>query len=92
MRTVVAYDVSDDKRRDRLAKELARIGVRVQESVFECVIDSEEIADVVQHLTRWLDPQHDRLNVYRQCERCDTAAITFGQASPDPLDALFWLC
>lgn len=35
MRWLVTYDVSSDKSRARLAKELEKYGVRVQQSVFD---------------------------------------------------------
>jgi len=69
-RWLVAYDVCDDVRRDRVAKALARYGERVQYSVF--VVDSKpaqfrrlrhEVIDLIELL-------EDSLLV------CDLGAIT----------------
>ena len=38
---VVCYDVSEDKTRDRLSERLLDFGVRIQESVFECLLDAD---------------------------------------------------
>lgn len=39
---VIAYDISDDRRRDQMADLLGRYGRRVQWSVFECHLDETE--------------------------------------------------
>jgi len=39
---VVAYDIIDDKRRNRVAKTMEDYGTRVQYSVFECVLEEEK--------------------------------------------------
>ncbi|MGZ5444640.1 MAG: CRISPR-associated endonuclease Cas2 [Thermoanaerobaculia bacterium] len=41
MKWVVAYDISDDALRMRVAERLGTIGWRVQESVFECTFEHE---------------------------------------------------
>lgn len=35
---VVAYDVSDDRRRSHVVKLLEKVGIRVNYSVFECML------------------------------------------------------
>ncbi len=39
---VIAYDVHDDRRRERIARVLSRYGERIQRSVFVAFLDSEE--------------------------------------------------
>lgn len=39
---VVAYDVSNDRRRAKVVKILEQVGVRVNFSVFECVITEKQ--------------------------------------------------
>ncbi len=41
---VATYDVSDNRRRAKLARVLLRYGARVQESVFEVNLDPEDMA------------------------------------------------
>jgi CRISPR-associated protein Cas2 len=66
---VVAYDIPDDARRTRLAKELENWGQRAQYSVFECDLDQAR-ADVMIDRLRELTGPEDQLRVYRLCEAC----------------------
>ena len=43
MRIVVSYDVSDDRRRRKVAKIMEGYGYRVQYSVFECDLDADQM-------------------------------------------------
>jgi CRISPR-associated protein Cas2 len=40
---LVCYDVSDNRRRQKLAKRMERVCQRVQGSVFECPLDHQEM-------------------------------------------------
>jgi CRISPR-associated protein Cas2 len=66
---VVAYDISDDRRRDRLAKELENWGQRVQGSVFECDLDEARTAALIDLLNRMVKDGDD-LRVYHLCQAC----------------------
>lgn len=50
MRTVVSYDISNDKRRRKVAKILEGYGYRVQYSVFECDLDAKGLAELKRRL------------------------------------------
>ena len=43
---LAAYDISSDRRRQRVAKILQRFGNRIQESVFELRLSPEEILEL----------------------------------------------
>ncbi|RMF87586.1 MAG: CRISPR-associated endonuclease Cas2, partial [Nitrospinota bacterium] len=43
MYVVVSYDITDDKRRNRIHKALKNYGERVQFSVFECNLSPEQV-------------------------------------------------
>ena len=62
---VVCYDVSNDRRRRRLVRELEAFGVRVQESVFECWLDEAQRTRLERALAAVIRPEHDRLACYR---------------------------
>jgi CRISPR-associated protein Cas2 len=72
---VVAYDISDDARRTRLAKELETWGRRAQYSVFECDLDQAR-ADVMIVRLRELTEPEDQLRVYRLCEACVRESVS----------------
>lgn len=89
-RYLVAYDVSDDASRARLARLLAHYGVRVQYSVFECVLRPDELAHLVERSIEHLAPGSDRLGVYPQCEACTGKRSLHGRSS-DILDRDYYV-
>jgi len=76
---VVAYDISDDRRRSRVARELETWGNRTQFSVFECDLDHREVEEMIE-CVRELCVEGDALRVYRICQDCERNAIIVGGA------------
>jgi len=69
MLVLVAYDVSTQtakgrKRLRRVAKTCANYGQRVQNSVFECLVDPAQWASLRQQLLEEIDDQQDSLRFY----------------------------
>ena len=69
MLILITYDVntenSDGRRRLRkVAKECVNYGVRVQNSVFECVLDAAQCKKLVHLLTKIIDEKKDSLRIY----------------------------
>lgn len=67
MRYAIAYDVADDRRRQQVAKFLEGWGRRVQRSVFECELSSEELDRVFARLKEILVSDEDICHLYRLC-------------------------
>lgn len=86
---VVAYDVSEDRRRARLAALLQRHGDRVQFSVFVCRLDDEELTGLLESGRTIIDVHTDSIYVFRQCADCWSAIGSVGQAHP-PQPTLYW--
>ncbi len=61
---VIAYDVVDDSRRNRLAQTLLDFGVRVQYSVFEAIIDRKNIERMVRKVRRIIKRNEDSVRIY----------------------------
>ena len=61
---VIAYDTPSNKRRRKLAKLLEGYGLRVQWSVFECRLRSEEIRMLKQRLLRLIDSNLDSVRLW----------------------------
>lgn len=78
MRYVIAYDISDDRRRARVAKTLEGHGDRVQYSVFEVECDGSGLAELVDSLDPLIAPPSDGLRVYRLCAGCAAATHVIG--------------
>ena len=66
----VAYDCSNDRRRNRVAKVLLDYGYRVQYSVFEVELDDRRFKEMQERLLKEIDVLSDSIRIYRICERC----------------------
>ena len=86
---MAAYDIQDNGRRARVAAALQRWGHRIQLSVFICTIDHEGLDNLVETVTRIIDPRKDSFMVVRQCEQCWDNLVVIGQNTP-PKSTLYW--
>ncbi|MDR2400851.1 MAG: CRISPR-associated endonuclease Cas2, partial [Deferribacteraceae bacterium] len=57
----VIYDVTDNKRRNKLCKLLSSYGERVQKSAFECWITKREQAELEAEALKIIDEAEDSL-------------------------------
>ena len=80
MHVVVAYDVVEDRRRNRLAKLLTRYLIRVQKSVFEGDIRYESYREMMIKIHDEIDHLTDSVRVYHLCERCKKVTDIVGVA------------
>ena len=71
MLIVVSYDVSNDRRRTRLAHALKDFGERVQYSVFECRLDADALEKLRSRIQTLIDAKEDSVRIYRLCLDCD---------------------
>lgn len=72
---VVSYDIKDDKRRLKMAKFLLGFGLRVQRSVFECILNKNAYKKLVKLIPRYIG-QHDLVRIYKLNDTCEV--ITWG--------------
>lgn len=79
---LVAYDITDDRRRGGMANVLRPVGGRLQQSLW-AVTPDEGITRFAAGLASLLEPG-DRLRVHRPCPSC-WAAVASRPAIPDPL-------
>jgi CRISPR-associated protein Cas2 len=78
MLTLVAYDITNDKRLRRVAQLCEDHGVRVQYSVFECRLDEDEFTTFWLRLLDLIDESEDRLVAYKIDARCARDTLTAG--------------
>ena len=69
MMVLVTYDVNTEtpegrKRLRKVAKQCQNYGQRVQNSVFECLIDAAQLRQLKHLLTQLIDPKSDSLRFY----------------------------
>ncbi|MCW5943636.1 MAG: CRISPR-associated endonuclease Cas2 [Fimbriimonadaceae bacterium] len=75
---VFAYDIPDDRRRTKVANVLEGYGTRVNDSVFECVLDPRRYRALRARLQRHLVPSDDALRIYPLCDACVRRVETVG--------------
>lgn len=94
MLVLISYDVSTQdaagRRRLRLiAKQCVNYGMRVQNSVFECLLDAAQLRALQAKLCGIMDKEKDSLRFYNLGDRYQTRIEHFG-AKPgyDPSETL----
>ena len=90
MLVVITYDVNTEdaagrKRLRNVAKVCVNYGQRVQNSVFECVLDAAQYRLVKHQLEQLILPDKDSLRFYQLGDRYQNKVEHFGiKASYDP--------
>ena len=83
MLVLITYDVNTEtkegrRRLQKVAKQCVNYGIRVQNSVFECVLDAAEFRKVKQILIDLIDPEKDSLRFYYLGDRYEKKVEHFG--------------
>lgn len=83
---VVAYDISDDRRRLRLANVLEDFGDRVQGSVFELILFGPELETLKARIIDEIEIGEDKVRLYPLCRDCSEKVIDLGVADEIAFD------
>ena len=75
---VISYDIATAKRRREVVKVISPYGIRVNLSVFECMLTAAQLRDVVSKLHSLVKKGKDQIAIYRICLDC------FGKAEYIP--------
>lgn len=67
---IVAYDIADDKRRAKVVKILEGIGLRVNYSVFECMLSKAKYDEIRNQLQALINEKEDQIIIYPICSEC----------------------
>lgn len=67
---LVCFDIENDRVRNRVGRELLKSGWRVQESVFEIMVDSAGELERLQKRLRHILDGETELRFYRLCLNC----------------------
>jgi len=86
MLILVTYDVNTEtaagrRRLNRVAKKCESRGQRVQNSVFECVLDSTQLRVLEHELTQLIDSEKDSLRFYNLGNRYQNKVVHVGAKS-----------
>lgn len=91
MMVVITYDVSTadregQRRLRRVAKTCLAYGQRVQNSVFECVVDATQLAALKLQLLEIIDKNEDSLRIYQLGNQYKNKVEHFGIKSTYNID------
>ena len=75
---IVCYDIIDDGVRQRLSNRMLGFGTRIQDSVFECLLDEELYGRLLQEIEGLPLDKKDRIRAYKVCARCVEAVQIYG--------------
>lgn len=83
MMVVITYDVNTEdangrKRLRQMAKQCVNYGQRVQNSVFECVLDAAQCRSLQHRLLQIMDAEKDSLRFYYLGNQYQTKIEHFG--------------
>ena len=77
---LIAYDISNNTDRVRTYRFLLGWGRRIQKSLFECDLKTDEIDQVKNGLHSFINPDTDRVHIYRHCADCCGQITAFGSS------------
>lgn len=86
---VVVYQIKSDRVRTKLRKILLSFGTPVQNSVFECRLNSSQFKDLLKNIEN-IKPMlsaDDSVRLYNVCKNCISKTIIIGNKSivTDPI-------
>ncbi len=81
MHVIVVYDIPENRRRERLRKNLMRFGNAVQKSVFECDLSARQIEKMEKVIRGIISLPEDNVRYYKICKNCAGETEVFGGRS-----------
>ena len=82
---VVSYDITSDRRRNKIAKTLEGYGIRIQYSVFECRLTEKKYKEMYRKLMQLMTDEEDgSIRIYSVCGNCEGKIRTIGEISGLP--------
>ncbi len=67
---VVAYDICNNRRRKKLSDLLQEYGIRVNYSVFECLLTGIQLRKLKTQIEPLINVRHDSVLYYTLCASC----------------------
>jgi len=79
---VIAYDISDDRRRTKVHQVLMGFGKWTQYSLFECFLTRKQLILLRSKLAVHLNASQDSVRFYPMCANCIEKVETVGGSLP----------
>lgn len=81
---IIAYDITDDKRLNRVRYFLKSYSTGGQKSVYECFLTDGELRFIVSKLRRMIFESSDRVHIFRLDGRSRTHTLGIAIQPKDP--------
>ena len=81
---LIAYDISDQRRLNRVRHFLKGYSTGGQKSVYECFLTDKEVRLVVSRLGDLIDPETDRIHIFALDARSRTHTLGIAIQPKDP--------
>ncbi len=72
---VVAYDISNTRKRNKIASLLENYGERINLSVFECMLTKSRLRELRKNIEILINKKTDQIVYYTICVDCYTKII-----------------
>lgn len=72
---VIAYDIANERRRYRVVKVVEKYGVRINYSVYECMLTLSQLGNIQKKIERIIVKREDTVVYYPICVNCFTKII-----------------
>lgn len=82
MLVIIAYDISDDKRRKEIFRYLKDVGDPRLRSVFECWVNPSTLSRLRRELAWMLEADEDSVRCYLLCEQCERRVAAHHRRPP----------
>jgi CRISPR-associated protein Cas2 len=79
MNMIVAYDITEVKRLNKIAKIMLDYGVRVQKSIFEITVTPPVFRAMKKRVEKIIVAELDGVKYYPLCEKCAGTVEIIGQ-------------
>jgi len=79
MNMVVAYDIANPRRLNRVARVVKDYGIRVQKSIFEVNIENRLFDEMKSRIENEMELSEDGVKYFPLCEKCAGTLEIIGQ-------------
>lgn len=81
---IIAYDITEEKRLNKVRLFLKGYSTGGQKSVYECFLTESELFSVVEELKEMIDEDYDRVHVFQVDRRARTLILGIALLPRDP--------
>ncbi len=81
---LIAYDIADDKRLNRVREFLKGYSTGGQKSVYECFLTDGELRYITEKLAWLIDEEEDRVHIFTMDARSRTHTLGIAIQPKDP--------